>query len=99
MLSGLARQYFTILLKHQPVLDSDASGYFDLQISGHTHGGQIFPFNFVTKRFFPLNRGYFNLSNDSHLYVSRGAGTWGPPIRFLSPPEIAVIDLIHYKKP
>jgi predicted MPP superfamily phosphohydrolase len=99
MLSGLARQYFTILLKHQPVLDSDAAGYFDLQISGHTHGGQIFPFNFVTKRFFPLNRGYFNLSNDSHLYVSRGAGTWGPPIRFLSPPEIAVIDLIHYKKP
>jgi hypothetical protein len=95
MLSGLARQYFTLLLKHQPVVDNDAVEYFDLQLSGHTHGGQIFPFNFVTKRFFPFNRGYFTLPNHSRLYVSRGAGTWGPPIRFLSPPEIAVIDLVH----
>jgi predicted MPP superfamily phosphohydrolase len=95
MLSGLPGQYFTILLKHQPVVDNNASGSFDLQLSGHTHGGQIFPFNFVTKIFFPLNRGFFNLSNHSRLYVSLGAGTWGPPIRFLSPPEIAVIDLVH----
>jgi len=98
MLSGLAGQYFTILLKHQPVVDNDAAGYFDLQISGHTHGGQIFPFNFVTKQFYPLNRGFFNLTNRSRLYVSRGAGTWGPPVRFLSPPEIAVIDLIYDEK-
>lgn len=99
MLSELAGQYFTLLLKHQPVIDNDAVEYFDLQLSGHTHGGQIFPFNFVTKCFFPLNSGYFNLSNHSRLYVSRGAGTWGPPIRFLSPPEIAVIDLIYDGKP
>ena len=98
LLSGLAGQYFTVLLKHQPVVDNDAVAYFDLQLSGHTHGGQIFPFNFVTKRFFPLNRGYFTLPNHSRLYVSRGAGTWGPPIRFLSPPEIAVIDLVHDRK-
>ncbi|HYA15226.1 MAG TPA: metallophosphoesterase [Syntrophales bacterium] len=97
LLSGLSGQYFTILLKHQPDVDNDAAGYFNLQLSGHTHGGQIFPFNFVTKLFFPFNRGYFNLPYHSHLYVSRGAGTWGPPIRFLSPPEIAVIDLIHDK--
>lgn len=95
ILSGLAGQYFILFLKHQPVVDNDAVEYFDLQLSGHTHGGQIFPFNFVTKRFYPLNRGFFNLSNHSRLYVSRGAGTWGPPIRFLSPPEIAVIDLVH----
>jgi len=95
MLSGLAGQFFTLFLKHQPVVDNDAVEYFDLQLSGHTHGGQIFPFNFVTKRFYTLNRGLFNLSNHSRLYVSRGAGTWGPPIRFLSPPEIAVIDLIY----
>ncbi len=95
MLSGLAVRYFTLLLKHQPLVDNDAVEYFDLQLSGHTHGGQIFPFNYVTKRFFPLNRGYFNLPNHSRLYVSRGAGTWGPPIRFLSPPEIAVIDLVY----
>ena len=95
MLSELAGRYFTLFLKHQPVIDNDAVGYFDLQLSGHTHGGQIFPFNFVTKRFYPLDRGFFNLSNHSRLYVSRGAGTWGPPVRFLSPPEIAVIDLIY----
>lgn len=95
MLSGLPGQYFTILLKHQPLVDENATGAFDLQLSGHTHGGQIFPFNFITGLFFPLQRGYFDLSNNAHLYISRGTGTWGPPIRFLSPPEITVIDLIH----
>ena len=95
MLSGLPGQYFTILLKHQPLVDENATGAFNLQLSGHTHGGQIFPFNFITRLFFPLQRGYFDLSNNAHLYISRGTGTWGPPIRFLSPPEITVIDLIH----
>lgn len=98
MLSLLPGQYFTLLLKHQPVVDNNASGSFDLQLSGHTHGGQICPFNLVTSRFFRFHKGYFNLQNHSHLYVSRGTGTWGPPIRFLSPPEITVIDLIHDKK-
>ena len=97
MLSGLPGQYFTILLKHQPLVDENATGAFNLQLSGHTHGGQIFPFNFITRLFFPLQRGYSYLSNNAHLYVSRGTGTWGPPIRFLSPPEITVIDLIHDK--
>jgi hypothetical protein len=95
LLLGLSHRYFTVLLKHRPVIERDSVGYFDLQLSGHTHNGQIFPFNFVTRRFYPLNSGYLNLPNDAHLYVSRGAGTWGPPIRFLSPPEITVIDLIH----
>ena len=97
MLSGLPGQYFTLLLKHQPVVNSDAPGSYDLQLSGHTHGGQIFPFNLITRSVFPFHTGYFKLPNDSHLYVSRGAGTWGPPIRFLSPPEITVIDLIYEK--
>jgi len=97
LLSGLSRQHFTVLLKHRPVIEKDSAGYFDLQLSGHTHNGQIFPFNFITRRFYPLITGYFNLPNDAHLYVSRGTGTWGPPIRFLSPPEITVIDLIHGK--
>jgi predicted MPP superfamily phosphohydrolase len=98
LLSGLPGQYFTLLLKHQPVVDNNASGSFDLQLSGHTHGGQIFPFSLVTSRFFHFHRGYFSLPNHSQLYVSRGVGTWGPPIRFLSPPEITVIDLIHDNK-
>jgi predicted MPP superfamily phosphohydrolase len=73
------------------------SGLFDLQLSGHTHGGQIFPFNLVTSLFFQYHRGYFDLPNHSYLYVNRGVGTWGPPIRFLSPPEITVIDLVPEK--
>jgi predicted MPP superfamily phosphohydrolase len=95
MLSGLDHQRFTVLLKHRPVIEKGSVGYFDLQLSGHTHNGQIFPFNFVVRRFYPLITGYFTLPNDAHLYVSRGTGTWGPPIRFFSPPEITVIDLIH----
>ncbi len=95
LLSGLSRERFTVLLKHRPVIEKDSIGRFDLQLSGHTHNGQIFPFNFVVRRFYPLITGYFNLPNDAHLYVNRGTGTWGPPIRFLSPPEITVIDLIH----
>jgi hypothetical protein len=66
----------------------------DLQLSGHTHKGQIFPFSLVTKLYYPVDAGLKELADGSHLYVSRGAGTWGPPIRFLSPPEVTVIDLI-----
>ena len=84
----------TILLKHQPYVEKDAPGAFDLQLSGHTHKGQIFPFSLITRRFFPFHSGNYRLANDVLLHVSRGTGTWGPPIRFLSPPEITVIDLI-----
>ena len=95
LLRGLSRERFTLLLKHRPVIEKNSVGYFDLQLSGHTHNGQIFPFNFIVQRFYPLITGYFNMPDDTHLYVSRGTGTWGPPIRFLSAPEITVIDLIH----
>lgn len=98
LLSRLPPQNFTLLLKHQPVVDRDALEFFDLQLSGHTHKGQIFPFSLITRLYFPLHSGYFPLTNRSSLYVSRGAGTWGPPIRFLSPPEITIIDLVHDNK-
>lgn len=95
LLSRFPRDKFTLLLKHKPVVDNKATGLFDLQLSGHTHRGQIFPFGLIVRLFFPFISGAFNLPDHSHLYVSRGAGTWGPPIRFLSPPEITVIELIH----
>jgi predicted MPP superfamily phosphohydrolase len=95
VLSGLDREKFTILLKHRPLIDKDSLGLFDLQLSGHTHKGQIFPFSLVTKLYFPRHAGYVNLPNGSHLYISRGSGTWGPPIRFFSPPEVTVIDLVR----
>ncbi|MHB9097211.1 MAG: metallophosphoesterase [Syntrophales bacterium] len=85
---------FAILLKHQPYVERDTPGVFDLQLSGHTHKGQIFPFSLITSRFFRYHSGNYRLGNDTLLHVSRGTGTWGPPIRFLSPPEITVIDLI-----
>ncbi|MBU2054037.1 MAG: metallophosphoesterase [Proteobacteria bacterium] len=84
---------FTILLKHQPLLEEDAPGAFDLQLSGHTHKGQIFPFSLVTRLVFPYHSGSFPLANGALLHVSGGMGTWGPPVRFLSPPEITVIDI------
>jgi predicted MPP superfamily phosphohydrolase len=98
LLSKLPRGKFTLLLKHQPRLDRDALGFFDLQLSGHTHKGQIWPFTWLSALTYPMNAGRFDLANGSVLYVSRGTGTWGPPIRFLSPPEVTVIELVRKKK-
>jgi predicted MPP superfamily phosphohydrolase len=98
MLSKLPRNQFTLFLKHRPVLDHEARGLFDLQLSGHTHKGQIFPFSLITKLFFPNQAGLLALEKNTHLYVSRGTGTWGPPIRFLASPEVTIIDLVHQKK-
>ena len=95
IVADLPKHTYTILLKHQPIIDPAALGAFDLQLSGHTHRGQIFPFSIATGLVFPLQSGSFNLSEGSRLYVSRGTGTWGPPMRFLSPPEITIIDLIR----
>ena len=86
---------FILLLKHQPDIREDAN--FNLQLSGHTHNGQIFPFKLVTRLFFPKNYGYFRLGENKSIYVTSGAGTWGPPVRFFAPPEITVIDLIGRK--
>jgi uncharacterized protein len=95
LLAGLPRDTFTLLLKHQPHLDARSSGLFDLQLSGHTHAGQIFPFRYLVRLFFPYVSGLHRLPGGSLLSVSRGTGTWGPPIRFLAPPEVTVIDLVH----
>ncbi len=83
---------FILLLKHQPYVNK--SDNFNLQLSGHTHGGQIFPFRLITALFFQNNYGYYALEKNKSLYVSRGVGTWGPPVRIFAPPEITVIDLI-----
>lgn len=94
LLSRFQQERFTVLLKHRPVVRKDSIGLFDLQLSGHTHKGQIFPFSILTGLYYPLQAGIMNLTDNSYLYVSRGTGTWGPPIRFLAPPEITVIDII-----
>lgn len=86
---------FTVLLKHQPVVDERLP--FDLQISGHIHGGQIFPFGFLTWLNYRVGAGLTELTDGRRLYVSRGAGTWGPPIRLLAPPEITLITIAGTK--
>jgi len=95
LLLNLQKNIFTLLLKHRPVVDKGSCGLFDLQLSGHVHKGQIFPFSIITWLYYPVDSGVANLIDSSYLYVSRGAGTWGPPIRFLSPPEVTLIELIH----
>ncbi len=95
LLSKLPRDRFTLFLKHQPRIDRATPGLFDLQLSGHTHKGQIFPFTLITRILFPLNAGAYDLGSGSLLHVSRGTGTWGPPIRFLAPPEVTIIELVR----
>ncbi len=94
-LSGLSLNIFTILLKHRSDVNNNSTGLFDLQLSGHTHKGQIFPINLITPFIFQHHSGFIRLPNRSALYVSRGAGTAGPPIRFLSRPEITIIDVVR----
>lgn len=93
LLDSAPKGVFRLLLKHRPVIEKSSAGKFDLQLSGHVHKGQIFPFNFLTWLSFPVRSGHTILKSGSQLYVSRGTGVWGPPIRFLAPPEITVIDL------
>ena len=97
LLKNYSNGLFNLLLKHQPVVEEQSVGYFDLQLSGHIHGGQIFPFGFLTWLVYQVPPGLSQVGPDSWLYVSRGTGTWGPPIRVLAPPEITVIDLIPVK--
>lgn len=98
LLEGLPHEIFTLFLKHRPAIEQKSIGLFDLQLSGHVHKGQIFPFNMLTHLFYPVGMGYSIYAGNSALYVSRGTGTWGPPIRFLAPPEITVIELRHEGK-
>ncbi|MCX6641100.1 MAG: metallophosphoesterase [bacterium] len=94
LLSSVPPDRFTLLLKHQPRVDVRSLGKFDLMLSGHTHNGQIFPFNLLVRPFYTASAGLLILAGGSQLYVSRGTGTWGPPIRFLAPPEVTIIEIV-----
>ena len=95
LLSDLPGDRFVVLLKHRPLVEIGSEGLFDLQLSGHTHGGQIFPFSLIIKRLYPIDKGLLSLPDGAFLYVNQGSGTWGPPMRFLAPPEVSIIDLVH----
>ncbi|MFJ3079865.1 metallophosphoesterase [Streptomyces halstedii] len=83
----------SVLLAHQPVVIDDAVAHgVDLQLSGHTHGGQLWPGNLLAELANPTVAG-LERYGDTQLYVSRGAGAWGPPVRVGAPSDITVVEL------
>jgi predicted MPP superfamily phosphohydrolase len=83
----------TVLLAHQPVQVSEAAAHgVDLQLSGHTHGGQMYPFHHIVALAQPAVAGLSTVDG-TQLYVTRGAGYWGPPVRVGAPPDITVLEL------
>ncbi len=90
------RTCFTILLYHRPVgWEAAIEHGIDLMLSGHTHNGQIFPFNYVVRQQFARINGHYRQDN-AHLYVSSGTGTWGPLMRLGSLNEISCFDLLPH---
>jgi hypothetical protein len=90
---GLDHNLPIIMLDHQPFeLDKKQELGIDLTMSGHTHHGQMWPLNYITKAIFEVSWGYKKKGN-THVYVSSGVGGWGPPVRIGNRPEIVVVDL------
>jgi hypothetical protein len=93
LLTDIDKDKPIILLDHQPFhLSSVQDAGVDLQLSGHTHHGQLWPFGYITSKIYELSRGYLKKGN-THFYVSTGFGTWGPPVRTGNRPEIVVINI------
>jgi predicted MPP superfamily phosphohydrolase len=88
------REKFVILLRHRPKIEASTVGRFDLQLSGHTHGGQFFPLPSSRHKIPGRPKGLLALGHGSSLYVSNGTGLVGPPMRFFAPAEIVVFDLV-----
>lgn len=93
-LSGIPQEVPRLLLAHQPRTALRISGQrVDLQLSGHTHGGQIFPFNYFVRLQQPVISGFHRI-NGIPVYTHNGSGYWGPPIRVGAAPEIALLTLV-----
>ena len=82
-----------ILLDHTPVkLNEATENKIDLQLSGHTHNGQMFPLNFITNLIYEVSWGYLKKGN-TQFYVSSGIGSWGPPVKLASDAEIVNLKI------
>ncbi len=93
LLEGVRRDRPIIMMDHQPFdLDSVVAAGVDLQVSGHTHHGQLWPFNHITDLVYEQSWGYLR-KGETHFYVSSGVGSWGPPVRLANRPEIVEITL------
>lgn len=91
------KRQFRLLMSHTPA-DFGTDNIFDLEVSGHTHGGQIFPFHILTKLHNKYLAGLYPMDNGAQIYVTRGAGQWGPQMRFLAPAEITLVTLTPSKE-
>jgi len=98
-ITGAPRAAVKVLLAHQPrsAPAAEAAG-FDLQLSGHTHGGQFLPWNFFVRFQQPFTAGLHRVK-DMLIYISRGTGYWGPPKRFGAPSEITLLRLVPAWEP
>jgi predicted MPP superfamily phosphohydrolase len=93
-LTGADESLPILLLAHQPQQVAGAVAHgVDLQISGHTHGGQIWPFHYLVRIDQPVLQGLSRHSDRTQLYTSRGTGFWGPPFRVFAPSEITLLTL------
>jgi predicted MPP superfamily phosphohydrolase len=91
---GAAGASFRMLLSHRPdPADAAAAAGFDLQLSGHTHGGQFFPWTIVAALVHKYSLGLYRVGK-MWVYVSAGTGSWGPPVRLGTRPEITVFELL-----
>ena len=92
-LDGVDADDFILYVAHQPSQAQDAQGFgIDLQVSGHTHGGQLWPMHYAVLASQPMLDGRANVG-DVDVITSRGAAAWGPPVRVGAPPEVPVITL------
>lgn len=93
IIKGIDKSKPMILMDHQPFnLEQAELAGIDIQLSGHTHHGQLWPFNFITNAVYELSWGYLQKGN-THYYVSCGIGGWGPPVRTGSRPELIILDI------
>jgi predicted MPP superfamily phosphohydrolase len=96
LMADIDKNLPVILMDHQPFgLQEAAAAGVDLQISGHTHYGQLWPVNYIVRSIYELAWGYRKIG-DTHFYVSNGVGTWGPPVRVGNRPEIVNFHL-HFR--
>ena len=93
LLNNADRRLPIILADHQPYnLDEAEQAGVDLQLSGHTHHGQLFPLNYITQALYEKDWGFLQ-KGKTHYYISCGAGTWGPPFRTAGYSEVVVVDI------
>lgn len=95
LMQGADSNKVVVVLDHQPFhLEEAQQAGADLQLSGHTHHGQLWPFNYLTQSIYECSHGYLQ-KGSTHYYISSGYGTWGPRVRLGNRPEVLVVDVVN----